>query len=352
MLVWLTLALLALDGRLRRRPRHRVRCAGARVPARARAAAADRPRDPQLAAREERVPRHQPAAGRRELDLPAAHGGARAREVRAAPASRGRGTGSARGCSTMRSGDSCSRCCCPSCAAGRRPRQRRATGSGIRWSRRCSSPASWIPIEALLIAALAHDAGQVAVRRLPAVLDLRRLCAPRRARRSSGAALQARVPRLVGGRGLRLPAARAVPGRGRVREARARTRRPTGTSRRIASSPTGPPGVLNAVTGVCGLAAMLWLYGVAWHQPMADSIAWARATIADALPVAARSWASFSGDAARSAGIAPPTPMRHDRRPASAPPARRADAPAARRRAPIDAELAAQFAERRRASPR
>ena len=33
-----------------------------------------------------------------------------------------------------------------------------------------------------------------------------------------------------------------------------------------------PPGVLNMVTGVCGLAAMLWLYGVAWHQPMADSI--------------------------------------------------------------------------------
>ena len=31
---------------------------------------------------------------------------------------------------------------------------------------------------------------------------------------------------------------------------------------------------------------MLWLYGVAWHQPMADSIDWARATIADALPVA------------------------------------------------------------------
>ncbi len=35
----------------------------------------------------------------------------------------------------------------------------------------------------------------------------------------------------------------------------------------------GPPGVLNTVTGVCGLAAMLWLYGVAWHQPMAEAIA-------------------------------------------------------------------------------
>jgi uncharacterized RDD family membrane protein YckC len=48
----------------------------------------------------------------------------------------------------------------------------------------------------------------------------------------------------------------------------------------------GPPGVLNAVTGVCGLAAMLWLYGVAWHQPMAESIAWTRTSIADALPSA------------------------------------------------------------------
>jgi hypothetical protein len=48
----------------------------------------------------------------------------------------------------------------------------------------------------------------------------------------------------------------------------------------------GPPGVLNAVTGVCGLAAMLWLYGVAWHQPMAESIAWARTSISDAVPSA------------------------------------------------------------------
>jgi hypothetical protein len=41
------------------------------------------------------------------------------------------------------------------------------------------------------------------------------------------------------------------------------------------------------VTGVCGLASMLWLYGVAWQQPMADSIAWTRSTIAEALPSSA-----------------------------------------------------------------
>jgi DnaJ-like protein/RDD family protein len=46
----------------------------------------------------------------------------------------------------------------------------------------------------------------------------------------------------------------------------------------------GPAGVVNTVTGVCGLASMMWLYGVAWQQPLADSIAWTRSTIADALP--------------------------------------------------------------------
>jgi hypothetical protein len=45
-----------------------------------------------------------------------------------------------------------------------------------------------------------------------------------------------------------------------------------------------PAGVVNTVTGVCGLASMMWLYGVAWQQPMSDSIAWTRTTIANALP--------------------------------------------------------------------
>ncbi len=33
-----------------------------------------------------------------------------------------------------------------------------------------------------------------------------------------------------------------------------------------------PPGALNMVTGICGLAAMLWLYGVAWHRPLARHV--------------------------------------------------------------------------------
>jgi len=45
-----------------------------------------------------------------------------------------------------------------------------------------------------------------------------------------------------------------------------------------------PPGTLNMVTGVCGLAAMLWLYGVAWHGPLAQSIQLAGTTIAQSLP--------------------------------------------------------------------
>jgi DnaJ-like protein/tetratricopeptide repeat protein/RDD family protein len=45
----------------------------------------------------------------------------------------------------------------------------------------------------------------------------------------------------------------------------------------------GPSGALNMATGVLGLAAMLWLYGVAWHQPMAESIDWMRSTVSNAI---------------------------------------------------------------------
>ena len=45
-----------------------------------------------------------------------------------------------------------------------------------------------------------------------------------------------------------------------------------------------PPGALNLVTGVVGLAAMLWLYGVAWHEPMAESIAMAKTAIISWVP--------------------------------------------------------------------
>lgn len=44
-----------------------------------------------------------------------------------------------------------------------------------------------------------------------------------------------------------------------------------------------PPGALNIVTGVCGLAAMLWLYGVAWHRPLAESVSSAGTSVVQSL---------------------------------------------------------------------
>ena len=103
----------------------------------------------------------------------------------------------------------------------------------------------------------------------------------------------------------------------------------------------GPPGVLNAVTGVCGLAAMLWLYGVAWHQPMADSIAWARTSITEVLP-SARSLlpAGLTGGnvvTAVSGGISTP----------AAPPASVATNARTQSSELVDPALASQFADRR-----
>src|SRR6185295_3700834 len=47
-----------------------------------------------------------------------------------------------------------------------------------------------------------------------------------------------------------------------------------------------PPGALNMATGICGLAAMLWLYGVAWHKPLADTIGKIGTTIVASMPSA------------------------------------------------------------------
>jgi len=105
----------------------------------------------------------------------------------------------------------------------------------------------------------------------------------------------------------------------------------------------GPPGILNAVTGVCGLAAMLWLYGVAWHQPMAQSIAWARTSLTEALPSAQSLFPSgFSGGATTgvSGGIKPA--------PAAAPTLKPVTASVPEvSSGPVDPELEAEFADRR-----
>jgi DnaJ domain/RDD family/Tetratricopeptide repeat len=104
----------------------------------------------------------------------------------------------------------------------------------------------------------------------------------------------------------------------------------------------GPPGVLNAVTGVCGLAAMLWLYGVAWHQPMADSIGWAQATITDALPTAAQLKGGLIADGGLIGGLQLPS-MASLNLPGLGSDESKGPPPGT----PIDPELDAQFAERR-----
>jgi len=57
----------------------------------------------------------------------------------------------------------------------------------------------------------------------------------------------------------------------------------------------GPAGVLNSITGVCGIAAMAWLYGIAWHQPTADTIGWTRTTIAGSMPSLSTIMRAFDG---------------------------------------------------------
>lgn len=115
----------------------------------------------------------------------------------------------------------------------------------------------------------------------------------------------------------------------------------------------GPPGVLNTVTGVCGLAAMLWLYGVAWHQPMAESIAWARTTIADAIPSANTLTGGFGGGAGRISGLPPPSSTPPSASRATAPittlPATPTAPPSSRPsdNVPIDTDVASLFAERK-----
>ncbi len=105
----------------------------------------------------------------------------------------------------------------------------------------------------------------------------------------------------------------------------------------------GPPGVLNTVTGVCGLAAMLWLYGVAWHHPMAQSIAWVRTSITQALPSAQSLFPGGLVEGALSGvrgGITPAAP-------ASAPPSAAAGAtPRSSPSNPVDPGLTREMVER------
>jgi hypothetical protein len=99
-----------------------------------------------------------------------------------------------------------------------------------------------------------------------------------------------------------------------------------------------PPGALNTVTGICGLAAMLWLYGVAWHRPLADTFTAVGTSIVTALPAAQSIIPRGLTDGSVITGVVGGI-RRPDQGPATQP-----DAPLA---APLDADVATLFAERR-----
>lgn len=106
----------------------------------------------------------------------------------------------------------------------------------------------------------------------------------------------------------------------------------------------GPPGILNSATGALGLAAMLWLYGVAWHQPMADSIGWARTTITDALPSTGVLQRGLVAGGGLISGIDLPSMPTLSLPGKGAAPAPAGGVPSA---GPVDPGLEAEFAERR-----
>jgi hypothetical protein len=100
-----------------------------------------------------------------------------------------------------------------------------------------------------------------------------------------------------------------------------------------------PPGVLNTVTGVVGLAAMLWLYGVAWHEPMAESISTARSTLLSWVPSRPTLFShGLQGDVGRIGSIV--------RTPAETPATPAAARPAMSDATVNDVDTAALFAER------
>jgi hypothetical protein len=100
-----------------------------------------------------------------------------------------------------------------------------------------------------------------------------------------------------------------------------------------------PPGILNTITGVCGLTAMLWLYGVAWHRPLADTIASVGTKLVASLPSAQ---SLLPGGIGGISGIAGEITRLGTRSQSSA-----SDVPTGPSSgAPVDADLAKLFAER------
>jgi hypothetical protein len=75
----------------------------------------------------------------------------------------------------------------------------------------------------------------------------------------------------------------------------------------------GSPGVMNLATGVLGIAAMAWLYAVAWNAPMAEALGFVRTSIARVIPgpspVGGPAGSGKIGVAGRPSVAAIPAPM-------------------------------------------
>ena len=105
----------------------------------------------------------------------------------------------------------------------------------------------------------------------------------------------------------------------------------------------GPPGGLNTATGIAGLVAMIWLYGVAWHPALEESITRARTSIATMLrsPPSLMRAGFGGGSGAISSGLtADATAPRSQRSSISS------DAGIRRSSLPLDPDLVSLFAER------
>ena len=202
---------------------------------------------------------------------------------RDARASRGRGRAWARACSITRSGVSYSRCRSPNCA----PAARWATTLSYWLPHPLVAPiiitATWIPLEALLIAALGTTPGkwlfgvylQFSISDAYARRDARA-----QVRRGLARALRVWWKGMACGFPLVAPVSIAL-----AYEKLAHDQETDWDFAEDCLVTHGPAGPMNLATGVLGLAAMLWLYAVAWNAPMAEALGFVRTSIAHAIPM-------------------------------------------------------------------
>jgi hypothetical protein len=113
----------------------------------------------------------------------------------------------------------------------------------------------------------------------------------------------------------------------------------------------GPLGGLNAVTGIAGLAAMTWLYGVAWHEPAVRSIVSARdavvAAVSSSPPLRPDGPLSLDRGGGAGGGQGTTAPSSGSAPAPGGKPSPAGAAGSGTASQPIDPEVAARFAQRR-----